>query len=389
MMIVWVEDVVHNNDQVKYSATLEFPNGTRENIWYEFPMERKKQITDLADPFLIGSIFFAMTQDAAIHIHGKVSSSLLENLEEYQSIWQCWKPNEYKIASITVDHAALPSINNHQNAIIPFSGGVDSCFSVYRHTHGLCGRRNRKIEAALMVHGFDIPITETEKFQKAASRSQEIVGSVGIPLIRVSTNWRDIQRKYKLVWGDCHSTAIIGALSFFQKSFQYGMIATGDVAYKKINWGSNPLSDPFLSSDSFKIIPDGASVSRIEKVALIASWEAANKNIRVCWEGSEFDKNCGICEKCIQTILDFRATGNGLPLCFEKDINNEQILSLHINSKYVLENFQAILDYANANGRGSESWACALDQRIRGYYQKPIQWQINKHLYLLKDSFRK
>ena len=217
-MDIWLEKKVIESGSIKYSATLEFPNGARENIWYKVPYDREQEITELADPFLIGAIFFGMALKADIHVHGKVSSVLLENLEEYQAIWQCLKPKDYQKIFISSEQEIIPTLKQNDSAIIPFSGGVDSCFSVYRHTHNLCGRKNKRIKAALMVHGFDIPLVETEMFNIAAEKSTEILNDVGVPLIRVSTNWRDIQRKYSLNWADCHATAIVDAIGLFQKN---------------------------------------------------------------------------------------------------------------------------------------------------------------------------
>ena len=54
---------------------------------------------------------------------------------------------------------AVESIRNQigdENAIIALSGGVDSCFTVYRHARGLAGRRTRRLRAAVVQHGFDV-----------------------------------------------------------------------------------------------------------------------------------------------------------------------------------------------------------------------------------------
>ena len=170
-------------------------------------------------------------------------------------------------------------------------------------------------------------------------------------------------------------------MNLFQKNYRFGLIATGDVSYKKkLIYGSNPFFDPFLSSESFKIIPVGGAFTRIEKVSLISLWKPANKNIRVCWEGYAKYKNCGVCEKCIQTILDYRVTGNKLPECFDNDVSDSQILSVPIKSKYILENFQLILDYAHSYGLGDESWVQALEKRIQWYYHKPLKQRLYKFL---------
>ncbi len=91
-------------------------------------------------------------------------------------------------------------------------------------------------------------------------------------------------------------------------------------------WGSNPLTDPLLSIRTFAIVHDGAAFTRAEKVKQIAHWRQALQNLRVCWEGDRKDGNCGHCEKCIQTILNFRAVGLGLPPCFDQDVADEEIL---------------------------------------------------------------
>jgi hypothetical protein len=53
----------------------------------------------------------------------------------------------------------------------------------------------------------------------------------------------------------------------------------------------------------------GASWYRTEKAAIIAANPVVLDNIRVCYERPELGEDCGSCEKCLRTKLNFYAAG--------------------------------------------------------------------------------
>lgn len=387
---IWPNAAETVDDQVICSAVIELPSGEKQTLWYRIPSQWASSLTDKADPFLIASIFGAMAKRADIHVHGRVTRSLLANLENYQSVWKTWKPGLWDIAEISVDEELDSDLPSKEDiAILPFSGGVDCSFTAYRHTHNLAGRNNCSIGAGLMVHGFDIPLSNETAFEKAAIKAEDQLLDINIPLIRVSTNWRNLPYNKSVNWEDSHATALIAVASLFHKGYSKCLIASGDLSYTKIQWGSNALTDPMLSSDDFQIIYDGASFSRVKKVETIGDWQSARKNLRVCWQGKNLSDNCCECEKCIQTILDFRVTGHGLPACFCKDVPDDQILAVPIHSKYVKENYQAILDQAKENKLENLSWVQALEKRINWYERPPLDQKITHRLRELKNTIKK
>jgi hypothetical protein len=107
----------------------------------------------------------------------------------------------------------------------------------------------------------------------------------------------------------------------------------------------------------------------LQKVQEIANWQAAMTNLRVCWEGNQYDKNCGRCEKCIRTILNFRVLGLGLPACFEQDVTDEQILGMKKLKKAQLIELYPILEAAKARGI-TEPWVKSLDQFIAANHRQ-------------------
>ena len=131
-----------------------------------------------------------------------------------------------------------------------------------------------------------------------------------------------------------------------------------------IPFGSNPVTDHLFSSNSFRILHDGAAYIRREKIREISKWPEALKFLRVCYEGVEHDRNCCKCEKCIRTILSFRVMGLNLPECFEQDVRDDQILALTKLRGANLYYFEEILFQAKISFV-SESWVTALDKCVK------------------------
>ncbi len=277
-------------------------NAGQNLLWYRVPQEYSPCITDSANPFVIAMVFFAMKNGVDLRVHGTVSPSLLQNLEEFQTAWNCWNPDRYQIIEVHANEEKEEECAKTDMTLATFSGGLDSCFSVWRHTKGDCGRRKRNLKAALMVHGFDIPLNEVDIFSRAAENSRKIVNSAGLEFIPIACNVRELGDD----WEEEHGAALASCLSLFSKRYSAGLIASSHV-YNALRfpWGSNPLTDPMLSSNSFSIIYDSAEFSRPQKAKRISEWEEAMKRLRVCWEGEHNDRNCGGCSRCIITALCF------------------------------------------------------------------------------------
>jgi hypothetical protein len=254
-----------------------------------------------------------------------------------------------------------PNATAEEKAIAAFSGGVDSCFTMFRHKSGRYGRLTRNLQAGLMVHGFDIPLAQQEVFERAAKKSKAMLNSLGVELIPVATNYRE----FGLNWEDVFGSAVASTLMLLRGSYTVGLVPSS-YTYKSLflPWGSNPLTDPLLSSNAFQVIHDGTAFKRIDKIREITNFPAALQSLRVCWEGKERDRNCGRCEKCIRTILGFRVMGIGLPPCFEQDVTDRQILDIKTSKKSQVTYFEEILQAAIAAGI-SDSWVTTIEQCIK------------------------
>lgn len=303
--------------QVSVRARLERDDARTVSLYYSVPTEYESLLTESVDPFVVAAIFLAMRRGAQLWVHAPVSLSLLQNLEEYQHVWSTIRPDYFRAVEICAEgHEESPSANDF--AVLAYSGGLDSNFSAWRHATGNAGRSTQKLKAAVMVQGFDIPVEEPQMFARALANSRRMLDSIGVDLIPMVTNFQSLVP----LWILSHGAGLASALMMLRSGFGVGMIAsssTYDALYPLL--GSNPISDPLLSSQGFKIIHDGAAFSRTDKARALAKWEEGQRYMRVCHRNPERDRNCCRCDKCIRTMLNFRAAGLPRPPCFERDVS--------------------------------------------------------------------
>lgn len=358
---LWPEPISQTDGFVTLSAVIELPNQSRFRLWYRLAEEYLDSIATNSDHFAIAAIFLAMRRGLDVRVHGEVSPSLLSNIEEFQSIWSCWRPGKYKIAQISAaTEREYLSADKEDRAISCFSGGVDSCFSVWRHKNGTCGRRQRNLQAGLMIHGFDIPLKDSA-FEGASRNVSKTLSSVAIKTISIQTNFREIVT-YK--WNEVFGTGLASCLHLLKNGYSVGIIPSShSYSVQNFIYGSNPLSDRLLSSKSFEIEHDGAQYPRIEKLRAILAWPEAMENLRICWQGKERDRNCGRCEKCIRNILNLRILRTPLPPSFMQDATDSQIAGIVLKDSSI-EIWETLLKNAQAHSV-MEPWVESLETAIR------------------------
>jgi hypothetical protein len=309
--------------KIELAAEIEMPNGQRDRLWYRIPEELGEQLTASADPFLVAVIFAAMKAKADVHMHGTVSPFLIRNLMEYQAYWYAHMPRKYKRVEIQADAEKETDPNpDLDRSICAFSGGIDSCYTVYRHASGICGKLKRNIGAGLFVHGFDIPLDDEPAFIRAFRANEDTLKSLGIPLFSMQTNHRLLFEE----WNETHAAGVASSLMFFKRGFSEGMIP-GTYSYvdKSPTWGSNPTSDHLMSTRNFSIFHDGAVWNRGSKLIPLKDWQTGYERLRVCYSNDDKDKNCGRCGKCLVTLLLFNVMRLPVPCSFSEPLSKELI----------------------------------------------------------------
>ena len=381
---IYPQPPVERREWIRLSARIERPGGVSQDLWFDVANKWASCICASADAWAIATFFLAARERAELHVHGTVSPTLLRNLEEVSLMWSLWHPGKYFPISLAANHEFEAVSSHPHDAVSCFSGGVDGAFTAYRHHQGICGRQRRHLTAGLLVQGFDIAVEQEEQFTRAALGAAKSLHSLELPLIKMRTNLRELG----IEWVDGFGAAMAASLAMLKGRFGAGLIGSDERYDFVAPRGSTPLVDPLFSTAGFRVVHDGAGFSRTQKVQVISAWAESVENLRVCWEGNRPGGNCGRCEKCLRTILNFRAVGAGLPSCFDRDATERDIEGMPVRSHLQLNELVSIFDEAGKNGLRAEPWVRALARRISRARRGPTITQKLRSRLALRNRLR-
>ena len=116
-------------------------NGKEAMYYFAFDEKYKEEVgNSKVDPWLILLIHKMLAAGGDWFLDGKVSKSLLDNVERYCTFWYAFKPEYKTVHLIAKEEIDDPPKILPDKAIMTFSGGVDACFTIYRHRKHLVGR---------------------------------------------------------------------------------------------------------------------------------------------------------------------------------------------------------------------------------------------------------
>ena len=221
-------------------------------------------------------------------------------------IWSKWG---FCSQEIPIVAAAVKGSTPAPNALraIFFTGGVDSFYSLLKHRDCL--------DRLVFVQGFDIGLTDIEQYQLVESHLEDVAKRLGKTLLIVSTNLRALADLF-LDWATRYHGAGLASVGLALEGNPRTLLIPSSFRYADvIPWGSHPLVDPLWSTEGCSFVHDGNEASRPEKIRLeLARSEVALAHLRVCWESKCGCYNCGVCEKCLRTMLSLKIA-NALDLC--------------------------------------------------------------------------
>lgn len=212
-------------------------------------------------------------------------------------------------------------------SILPFSGGIDSCFSLlYNHFE-----LGRTVDAAIFVKGLDL--WEENECQLAFTNCKKILSLTDTVPIFVTTTVRE-HFVTSLGWKLHSDFVLAGLLHLFDHQYRYGFISgEGDGGLLDVG---QCFQTPFMNERLFFLFSndamliqnfEGANHTKVQKVEFISRFDEVQRCLRVCWKSKKHD-NCGVCDKCIMTQLYFIAVSGCIPPCFPIHVNEDILLKL-------------------------------------------------------------
>jgi hypothetical protein len=310
---------------------------------------------ELHDFAVLAALVSAVRDGQPMHVDGAVSTGLIRNLEEFQEIWALWRRN-YRPVRITAGEVVPDRPPEPRRGVFAASGGVDGTFALLRHLSGEAGQRTAQPVCAMLVHGFDVPLGEQQAFDRARDGVAQVLARLGVPLAVVRTNWRN---EVCQDWPMEFAIGLAACLHQFHGLANVGVLgADEDYAHLELPWSSNPITNPLLSGGLFQLHTEGGAFTRTERVRLISDCPEIAARLRVCWQGPLTGANCGRCEKCVRTKLNFMANKRA-PLCFDGKATHAQILGITAQNRLQLSYLQEIRDSARRNGV-TDAWLATL-----------------------------
>jgi hypothetical protein len=288
-------------------------------LYFETTEEFASGLSCNPHAFLTGCILPAMYHgEERVFIDEEICPDLRNNLITAMTLIRHWYygPDRSLVRIETKTKSSLPIPRTAERAGFFFSGGVDCLGTLRFNRLNYPLKHPLSIKDGLFIYGQNIESdNRPETFQQAVIDLSEVSRDAGITLIPVYTNIRQLDEDKKLF--DINHGAILGAVAHvFAKRLTDVSISASDSIpglslvnhYNFKPHGSHPLLDPNYSSSDLRVRHADVTLSRLDKTRLIADWEVALQNIRVCgpnWPGN----NCGRCEKCIRTMLALLAAG--------------------------------------------------------------------------------
>lgn len=323
-------------------------------------------------------LLYAASIGKPLVVHGPVSRSAMRNLNELLLIWSRWKGDRYRRIEIIPDRVVdLQPPSGAGAAIAAFSGGADATFTALRHASAAAtddpGRY--PLKSALMIHGFDVDLYNYDAFERLVARVRPLIDELKLDFRTMRTNSRDLRLQD---WDDSCGLETAACLHMHAGEFKFGLRASGE-PYEALvlPWGSSPVTDHLMSGDLFSIVHDGAGFSRTEKVAAILDCPLACTTLKVCWAGVDQSQNCGRCEKCIRTHLNFLAAGaTRRPACFPAELNLDHIRTARLDNRIQIEEMRHILVHA-AQNNVSGPWVQVLEERLNAW-QPPSEAALER-----------
>jgi hypothetical protein len=261
--------------------------------------ESSTPLAPAREALLQAFLFPAMCRGRGLETDGPVCPRWRKNTAGARRVAREWWGFRGGGIRCTGDEALAPAPGQS----LFFGGGVDSFYTLWTE--------RERLTHLVYVEGYDVPLDDAGRLARIGGWNRAVAAECGLALAVIRTNLRDHPDFKVLSWTNSFGGAVAAAGHLLRGSCGTALLAN-DGHVTEINpWvlGMHPRLTPCCSSGAVRFVHHGEGVLRCEKAAAIAGWPLARRYLRVCWKNREGGLNCGVCEKCVRTQLEFFAAG--------------------------------------------------------------------------------
>lgn len=283
-------------------------------LWFGVEEQYAQYFTHRADPFVLAMLGTAMRRGMDIRCEDSVSPRLMYQLQTsyIPTLVGVERAKPVRIQAPSADVAQ----KNAGARATGFTGGVDSLYTIMRHTGDAVLPDFKLTHVTVMNVGAFKGTNYRKKFRRACEYAAGFAAEQGLELVCIDTNFNEALQTSKSVDG-LHSFAgelpyrifaAAHALSgLFSEYYLSSEVAFRQFTlYKQIPEEDISYFDLFTalacSTDNLRCHCVGGEASRMEKIAALSDWEPSYRWLHACFTA---EGNCGVCRKCVmaQTVL--------------------------------------------------------------------------------------
>ncbi|MBW3020093.1 hypothetical protein KY334_02245 [Candidatus Woesearchaeota archaeon] len=340
-------------NKIRLSAYIEFETRKEfsETLWFEFDKEYSKYISKNSNGFVANMMLLAMYLKEDIKVKGKISPKLEYGLKQVQKYFSFWKvtdfqygfPKKFHEIKIIPEGYTIEKTKG-EGALCTFSGGVDSFYTLYKHLPENQPYPPHRITHCLNLNGFNKTLNDEviKYYNLRLKRLKKMENRNNLKIISVTSNFQDFYKRYK-AFSPCHYGVTLSSVALFLTPLVSRFYIASSYEYSTFKpEGSNPITDPMMSTETLEVIHYDCSKSRIDKAIAISQWEETYENLMVCFSEKEF--NCCECDKCIRTMITLQLAGTlSKYKTFPNPLTRKKVRNWGEQNK---THYQEVLDYA-------------------------------------------
>jgi hypothetical protein len=308
-------------NRARVAATVSWEDCDRptDEVYFETEEAFAQDLTCNPHAFLLACAIPAIHYgEERIVIDAEICPGLRQCLMTVMSWFRHWYYGpEHKLTRIEAKtRSSLPTPRTPGQAGSFFSGGIDSFATMRLNRLNFPLEHPWSIKDGLLICG--VEVYQPEAFKHVVNSLSGVAQEIGITLIPVYTNIyehyraEDAPTRSRFWLDEFGGSALAAVAHAFARRLTITSIPASDDIANLHPEGTHPLIDPNYSSSDLQIRHDGVALSRFTKTKLVAEWDVALQNLRVCNRSRYYQPdslNCGQCEKCVRTMLELLALG--------------------------------------------------------------------------------
>jgi hypothetical protein len=250
----------------------------------------------------------AMLEGFNIQINRPIDPQVATNAERLSQIWEMWVPSLFRSIKVRGEGEWSRASRARLPCIHLYSGGVDSTFSILKHSD------LEKRGHVLTVYGFDYRRGDKDEinFAKLIAKTDSLLEKLNYQRVVVRTNAK--RNPTALT----HGFSLAACPFLLSDLFDEGTLAADCTPAEDMvtfPWGSNHVANQYFAGSDFAV-RTVCAVGRTEKLAAIAASEIALPFLSCCRRADTLPANCGICGKCVRTKAMLIAATGRVPEIF-------------------------------------------------------------------------